>query len=198
MLPLITLVAVTTFATASAIRLSRSGPRRRVGKKSSEATRQTPLATASSFEVLAHEMEAEENIILATEEVPLDNRYGNKVLVSEHDISRSAVESIELESGQQLDSLSRFNFFTAMKADLQNRLSRDLDVEIGSQLSRHVRVRFAAAPGEKVCYRLTWKQNNRRGLFQVAVGKKIHRLPYMVTYGLSHTVESIAVEREEV
>ncbi len=189
MLPLIAFVAATTFATASAIRLSQRSRRARAGKggrKSADTT----------FEVVGHQVDSEESAILAVEEVPLDNRYGNKVFVSEHDFSRTAVVSLELESGKQLDSLSRFGFFPSLKLDLQSRLSRDLEVEIGSQMSRHVRVRFAAAPGERIRYRLTWKQNNQRGLFQVAVGRKVHTIPYVVTYGLSHSVESIAVVRD--
>lgn len=191
MLPLLTLVATGSFAAASILRARRRG-------RAALARKQAQVARGSSFSVLEHQQLTEEAVVLAAEDVPLDNRFGNKTFVSEHDFSRTAVVSMELESGRQLDSLSRFGFFETMKADLQTRLSQDLEVEIGSQLSRSVRVRFSAAPGEKVRYRLTWKQNIQRGLFKVAVGGKVHEIPYLVSYGLSHVVESLSVEENEV
>lgn len=194
MLPFLSFMAVGSIA-AAVIRRSRvrdrsddlwvgDMPRKRRGKSLPPGT----------FQMVAQKIVQEEELVLATEDVPMDNRFGNQPIVSEHEFLRSAKISLELNLDKHLDSAANIALFSALKTELHTRLSRRLGVEMDTQISRHIRLRFTAAPGHKVCYRVVWKQSSQRGLFEVGVGRHVYQLPYMVTYGLSHAVQSIAMD----
>lgn len=147
-----------------------------------------------TFQVVAQKIVYEESLVLATENVPMDNRFGNQPIVSEHEFARSAKVVLALNLGKYLDSVANVSLLSALKTELHTHLARRLGVEMDAQILRHIRLRFTAAPGHKVCYRVVWKQSSQRGLFEVGVGRHVYQLPYMVTYGLSHAVQSIAME----
>lgn len=190
MLPLLSFVAVGTMAAVTLVRSKRRGasilkaPRKKSGKTLSSGT----------FKIVGQKMQEEAEVVLATEDVPLDNRFGNQPFVSEHEFLRSAKVVIKTELGNHLDSVASMDLLSVLRTELHNRLARKLGVEMGAQFSRHIHLRFTAAPGEKILYRVVWKQSSQRGLFEVGVGRHVHQVPYMVTFGLGHAVQSIAVE----
>ncbi|MBF0460327.1 MAG: hypothetical protein HQL87_02930 [Magnetococcales bacterium] len=183
MLPLLSLVAAGTLTAVAVVRA-----KRRSAAGRAQGGRGLPLGT---FQVVGQKMVAETEQILATEEVSLDNRFGNQPLVSDHEFCRSATVSIETDWSGHWDGLTSANLLTALKAELQCRLARKLGVEAGTQISRQIRLKFTVAPGKKVLYRVVWKQTAQRGLFEVGVGGQVCTVPYLITFGLAHAVQSV-------
>lgn len=190
MLPLLSFVVVGSLA---AVALTRARSRVPVARGPQRKKRGRGLPTGT-FQIVGQRMVEETERVLATEDVPMDNRFGNQPFVSEHDFFRSARVSIEMDLGRSLASISSAALFSALKAELHTRLVRKLGVEMDAQVSRHVRLRLSAAPGKKVLYQVVWKQTSQRGLFEIGVGRHLYQVPYMMTFGLSHTVRSIEVE----
>ncbi|MBF0626967.1 MAG: hypothetical protein HQL91_01980 [Magnetococcales bacterium] len=160
--------------------------------RSSSQPELLPTATSSSIQFLGETVVREDSIVLATEEVPLDNRHGNKVLSSEHEFTRTA--NIRLEVGQQMAQANQFkgSIWMVLESMVQKELKRNLQIEFGTQITRRVKITFSTDPGFMVRYRLIWKQTSRRGFFDVRVGAEKHVIPYLVTFGLYHAVESLA------
>lgn len=137
----------------------------------------------------------EQPVVLASEEIPLDNTFGNRLLVSEHEFSRTATVTVELDRTQALSSLTHAGTSAALRAEMRARLTDTLELEIGAQLIRRVRLRFSVGPGDKGLYRLTWVQTASHGVFDVNGNGRKMEIPYLITYGLSHQVATIAIQR---
>lgn len=183
MLPLISLVAVGALTAAAVSRAKR----RAAGLRRAWVQAGSP----DRFRVVGQRVVESTEQILATDDVPLDNRFGNQSFVSEHEFSRSATVMIELDWSGSGSMGVEAGLLATLKADLQGRLSRKVGVESGTQIVRHIRLKFTAAPGKKVLYRVVWKQTSQRGVFEIGVGPRIYGVPYLVTFGLSHVVQSI-------
>ncbi|MBF0447307.1 MAG: hypothetical protein HQL67_03815 [Magnetococcales bacterium] len=144
-----------------------------------------------SVEIVKERILRDETLILAIEEVPLDNRFGVENFSSDHEFIRSATISLDIERSREVGSSIRTNLWQVLESKVSGELSRSLGVRMGSQLTRRVRLSFSVAPKRSVNYRIIWKQESRRGEFDVRIAnKRNYTIPYMVTYGLSHSVES--------
>ncbi|MBF0381833.1 MAG: hypothetical protein HQL69_12490 [Magnetococcales bacterium] len=172
-----------------------------VGRKVAQYAREERLMKGHSkamnkplfIEIKREYILSDESLILATEDVPLDNRFGNQPITSEHEFVRSASISLEVDRGREIDTAIRTGFWKAFETKAADTLSKSLGSKIGSQVTRRVRLKFSVAPQKEVTYRIVWKQESRRGVMDILVGhKKRYKIPYMVTYGLSHSVESIS------
>ncbi|MEO5376905.1 MAG: hypothetical protein H7832_03855 [Magnetococcus sp. DMHC-6] len=145
-----------------------------------------------SVEILNEQFLNEESFILATEEIPLDNRFGNRVLVSEHEFSRTAKVSLDLERTREFGSSVRGGVWSLLTTQLSGELGRTLGIAIGSQITRRVRLKFEVDPGQSNRYLVVWKQKGRRGIVEICIlGKRKWKVPYLITYDLSHTIESL-------
>lgn len=152
------------------------------------------LQTRLSVHILAHHILEESHLILATEDVPMDNRFGNKSLSSEHEFSQTATIALELGDSKRLSVAAKTTLWQLLESKAEAELGKSLGIEVGSQINRRVRLRFATDPGEFVRYRVIWQQQSQRGMLEIQAGKHIFQLPYLVAYGLSHTVESLPGE----
>ena len=152
-----------------------------------------PFNKPVTIEILREYIVSDETLVLATEEVPLDNRYGSQHLTSEHEFVRTATISMEIDRSREIGTSLRTSIWKAFETRASGELSKSLGVKVGSQISRRVRLRFSVAPQKAANYRIIWRQESRRGEFDVLVGnKRRYKVPYLVTYGLSHSVESIS------
>lgn len=143
-------------------------------------------------EIIRDHVFSDESLILATEDIPLDNRYGDRVLNSENEFSRSATVTLDIDRSTEVNSSLRSGFGKIFSSQIGGELSKSLGVRVGSQINRKIRLNFSVSPYKKVLYRVIWKQESRRGEFEIMVnGKRRFRVPYLITYGLSHAVESI-------
>ncbi|MBF0322789.1 MAG: hypothetical protein HQL62_07605, partial [Magnetococcales bacterium] len=75
-------------------------------------------------------------------------------------------------------------------------VSRRWGMDVGGEIQRRIKLRFTVGPGSMVCHRVKWKQNMRRGVFLVRHPEGTMELPYMVSYGLSHEVETISATQD--
>lgn len=146
--------------------------------------------TGVSIEVVNHTILEEEPVVLATEEVPLDNRFGNKLLYSEHEFARTASVSLRVEQGRKNSASMRSTLWKLLESQTEGAISNTLDAKVGSQISRRVRLKFSTDPGCLVRYQVVWQQTARRGVLTLAVGSRLVEVPYMVSYGLFHSVRS--------
>ncbi len=143
-------------------------------------------------EIVRDHVFSDESLILATEEVPLDNRFGDRVLTSDNEFSRTATVALDIDRSTEVSSSWRSGFGKVFSSEISGELSRSLGVKIGSQIHRRIRLNFSVSPHKQVIYRVVWRQESRRGEFEIMVnGKRRFRVPYLITYGLSHSVESI-------
>lgn len=143
-------------------------------------------------EIIRDHVFSDESLILATEDVPLDNRFGDRVLTSDNEFSRTATVALDIDRSTEVSSSWRSGFGKMFTSEIAGELSRSLGVKIGSHISRRIRLNFAVSPHKQVIYRVVWRQESRRGEFEIMVnGKRRFRVPYLITYGLSHSVESI-------
>ena len=170
-----------------------------MGNRFADARKKRPPKTSqpqssASVHILAQRTIAETSMILATEEIPMDNRFGNKQFSSEHEFSQTASVSLALGNNRIISAAKKSNLWKLLESKTELEIGKNLGVDVGSQISRRVRLRFATDPGEFVRYRVVWQQQSQRGIFDIRAGKRIFQLPYMVTYGLSHSVESLPGE----
>ncbi|MBF0614921.1 MAG: hypothetical protein G8237_12070 [Magnetococcales bacterium] len=145
----------------------------------------------SLIELVGEQLIQEESVILAIEDVPLDNRYGNKVLTSEHEFTRTAEISFAVDRSQERSNQVKSSVLRLVDGLVEKELKKTLHIEFGTQVTRRVKIHFSTEPGQMVRYRLTWKQTSRRGIYYVNIGAERHVVPYVVNFGLSHTVESL-------
>ncbi len=152
------------------------------------------VTSTPAVQLLRSAIVEEPPVVLATEEIPLDNRFGNKILVSEHEFVRTATISLTVVQDNNLVRGLRGSWLPILESLAQKEVKKTLGVELNSQITRRVKVVFSTEPGYLVRYRVVWKQDSRRGLLEVGVGGETYVVPYLVTFGLSHAIESIAGE----
>ncbi|CAK0747671.1 hypothetical protein CCP3SC5AM1_1460005 [Gammaproteobacteria bacterium] len=153
--------------------------------------------SAPTLQLLRESISEEQPIILATEEIPLDNRFGNKTLISEHEFVRTASVTFSMARDHLATSRLTGGFWTIFEGLAQEEIKKTLNIELDAHITRRVKVVFSTAPGHLVRYRVIWRQDARRGLFVVNVEGKMYRVPYLVVFGLSQAIESIAGESLE-
>ncbi|MBF0139406.1 MAG: hypothetical protein HQL74_03890 [Magnetococcales bacterium] len=163
----------------------------RAAKKAADS--EEPIGSKElRVEIVRDHVFSDESLILATEEVPLDNRFGDRVLSSDNEFSRAATVALDIDRSTEVSSSWRSGFGKVFSSEISGELSRSLGVKIGSQIHRRIRLNFSVSPHKQVIYRVVWRQESRRGEFEIMVnGKRRFRVPYLITYGLSHSVESI-------
>ncbi|MBF0189399.1 MAG: hypothetical protein HQL50_15860 [Magnetococcales bacterium] len=134
----------------------------------------------------------DDTLILAEEDVPLDNTHGNRVLVSEMEFARSANVSLQIDRRGGTSSSWHAGLWSTLDSWTSGQISRSLGVQVGGQVTRRVVLRLSCDPGRQALYRVIWKQQSRRGVLEARVGRKVIEIPYLVNYGLSYSLESIA------
>ncbi|MBF0097034.1 MAG: hypothetical protein HQM04_13380 [Magnetococcales bacterium] len=147
--------------------------------------------------ILGESVVKELPVVLATEEIPLDNRYGTTMLVSEHEFVRTATVGLSVGREQVLSANMKSILWPVLESVVQDELKKSLRIDFGTQVTRRVKIVFSAEPGHLVRYRLVWRQDSRQGVYDIRMGNEQLSVPYMVTFGLFHAVESVqGVEHE--
>ncbi len=130
---------------------------------------------------------------VSTEQVPLNNSMGISTLVSEHEFECKVISTLRLEKSAELEGKIHAGLWSVIESEARSQLSTMLGAEIGNEITRRITLKFEAPPGKIVHYRITWKQTIRRGLLEVKTKNGSIQIPYNVTYGLSHSVDSVAL-----
>lgn len=134
----------------------------------------------------------EGNIIISSEEIPLDNRFGNSPIISEHEFSKTITTDLKINKTNELNAGLTIKAWDLLETELRINLNKSIGIQIGGQVTRKVTIKLEAAPGKFVNYRLIWKQHERKGLANININNKQIELPYTTTYGLFHSIESIS------
>ena len=184
MLPFISFGIVSITSIVVGKRLSNARKKRKAGSPQ-------PKKDGLHVQILAHRVIEKKKLLLATEDLPMDNRFGNKLLSSEHEFSQTASISLTLGNNRRIAAAHKSTLWRVLESKTEGEIGKSLGIEVGSQVSRRVRLKFATDPGQFVRYRVVWQQESQRGIFDVQAGKHKLQLPYMVAYGLTHTVESL-------
>ena len=123
----------------------------------------TEASGVSSFKFIDDELQAEEEVVIAVEYMPLDNRFGSSTVVSEHEFTRTEKTNLILNETRELQGSIKGEFWSVIQANVQNTLAETLGVEIDSEISRRVSIKLEAPPGKLVRYRISWRQTKRTG-----------------------------------
>ncbi len=149
-------------------------------------------AEADSIDFLEEKVYEENDTIIGTEEIPLDNRFGSSTLIREHEFARTATTHLKIEHDKNIEGRFKAGVWSVLEAEVRSNLAKAIGMEFGDQVSCRVTVKFEAAPGKLVRYRVLWKQNTRRGILSIGVGNQTVQFPYSVTFGLYYSVESLS------
>ncbi|MBF0177881.1 MAG: hypothetical protein HQL63_13690 [Magnetococcales bacterium] len=151
-------------------------------------------AKTDQMDIFKETILEENSVVLAREDVPLDNRFGLERVVSDHIFTQTAQTSVSFARNRSLEGSVQGKLFTLAETRIRADLSRELGCRIGQEITREIRLRLTAPPQVFAHYHVLWKQDTRRGIYDVVMGRKRIQIPYLVTYGLSHSVESIQEE----
>lgn len=147
--------------------------------------------------ILNERKAVESSVIIGIEEVPLDNRFGSNVIVSEHEFSRKATRSLTIERSKGGDFGIKSNLLAVLGTEVKASLAQHIGIDLQSEEFRRVTIRFEAAPGKLVLYRVIWKQIQRSGEAELVIRGEQMRVPYTALYGLSHSVESVSQQVDQ-
>jgi hypothetical protein len=163
-----------------------------IDKSNKKRPSMSSSAEADSIDFLEEKVYEENDTIIGTEEIPLDNRLGSSTLISEHEFARTATTHLKIEHDENIKGRFKAEVWSVLEAEVRSSLAKAIGMEFGDQVSCRVTVKFEAAPGKLVRYRVRWKQNTRRGIFSIGVGNQTVQVPYSVTFGLYHSIESLS------
>jgi hypothetical protein len=141
------------------------------------------------------EKTAEDEVTVTSEEIPLDNSEGSDVMTSEHEFSCCAGNELSLHRSQETELHLDQALFHLLEAGVAKSLRKGMGFEVNERISRSVKIRFNVAAGAQNRYRIVWKQRRRKGSLVFKQDRQKVRLPFEITYGLSHEVESLPMTK---
>ncbi|MBF0255932.1 MAG: hypothetical protein HQL47_05600 [Gammaproteobacteria bacterium] len=150
-------------------------------------------AEQPQIEGIELEQGADTSVIVTTEEIPLDNREGSDVMSSEHEFSCCAGNELSLHRSSETEYMLEQKIFGLLEAGIAKSLRKGMGFEVNERVSRSVKIRFNVASGSQNRYRIVWKQQRRKGSLVFRQAGQRLRLPFEITYGLSHEVESLPI-----
>ncbi len=104
--------------------------------------------------ILAHHLDQGESRILGIEDVPLDNRNGTEKVVSEHEFSRTATNRFSIQATRNIERSLGAEALSVLKGRLETEVGRKLGIDVGTEITRLIRLRFIAGPGQLAHYRV--------------------------------------------
>ncbi len=152
------------------------------------------ISSQSIVKILAERVTHEEQIQMEVEDIPLDNRFGSSTLISEHQFTRSATNSLQIEYAHNLDGRisGGVNLLGVLEVEIKKHFSKSIGIKVDETISRQVTITLEAPPKHSVHYRVIWKQTKRHGVIDYEFNGQLFQVPYTVNYGLYHSTTSIA------
>ncbi|MBF0187916.1 MAG: hypothetical protein HQL50_08310 [Magnetococcales bacterium] len=162
-------------------------------KKRRDNQEEKPLEPGKSMIHFVREFveEEEEEMVLASELFPLDNRHGDSPMTSELVLSRSAHSRLEIGRIKGKESTFSGAVFASFNSEVKSQISRALNLDLQNEVRREITLNLTAGPGKCSHFRIIWKQVGRRGYQEVEVGEKFYQIPFLATYGLTASVETV-------
>jgi hypothetical protein len=139
----------------------------------------------------------DEIVIVASEDIALDNQQGSDTISSEHNFSCSAGNSLSLQRTNETEAFVDQGLLGALESGIARSLRKRIGLEVNEQINRSVRIRFNVAAAATNRYRIIWKQQQRSGHLVFSQGAHRLSLPFSITYGLSHEVLSLPLDKQD-
>ncbi len=150
-----------------------------------------PKGGRPQIEGIELEKLTDQDVVVTTEEIPLDNTEGSDVMSSEHEFSCCAGNKLSLQRSEETEVFFDQGVFSILEAGIAKSLRKGMGFAVNEEVSRSVKIRFNVAPGAQNRYRILRKQRQRKGSLVFRQAGQQMRLPFEITYGLSHEVESL-------
>lgn len=147
-----------------------------------------PLHNAANVEILQERRITEQIWIIDVEELPLDNRMGSDVLTIEHEFSKTASNELSLEIDRQAEASIGFALLNIIKTKISAGLSKKSGHKFGESVSRRCTLTFSIKPGDFVVYKVTWKQRQICGEYEVTINRNRLTVPFNAFYDLEYEV----------
>src|ERR1017187_3063182 len=130
--------------------------------------------------------------VVATEEYPLDNRFGDRAFTTVRQVSRESTNELSVDTSSQLTGKVGLEVLSAIKAEIEAQVSRQTGQKIGEKVTESQTLAFSVGAKASVLYQVVWKRKIRSGGgFYLSGGTPV-TVPYRINYGLSCEVRTQA------
>lgn len=143
-----------------------------------------------SFSIQEESNVQEYTELIATDEFPLDNRFGNDTLTVEHEVSKTVSNQIVVETSNSKGGEITASLLTAIQAKISVSLSEKVGQTFGGSITRRHTLRFSVKPGDYVLYAVVWRRKVRKGRCIVSSGNDFAVVPYLAYFDLSCEIKS--------
>ena len=126
----------------------------------------------------------------ASDEFPVDNRFGLDAVKIEQEVSKTLSITLTCEERELLKVGISATVVGVLKSQISTDLSRRLHLTIGEAVTKRHTVRFSVRAGDAVIYELKWKNKVRDGVYLASVDGKQVRVPYQICFGLTYKLTS--------
>jgi hypothetical protein len=133
--------------------------------------------------------------IIATEEIPLDNRFGSQELSVGHEFSKTVCNEVTLETNQGTGGKGNLDLFHLIKAEISRTSSQKQGLSVGESLTRRFNLTFSVKPGDFVIYKIIWKRRVINAEYHVMYNHDALIVPYNLQVGLEYEVSTELVNR---
>jgi len=107
-------------------------------------------------------------------------------LTLEHEFSKTATNSISLETRQQSQGGIGLSFLEQLKVEAAEHLSKQIGYTNGETVTRRYIARLSVKQGDFVVYTIVWKRKVRSGKYEILVGNQHVILPFNAHFGLEY------------
>jgi hypothetical protein len=127
---------------------------------------------------------SESEEIIATEQYPLDNRFGDQAFSTVRQISRESTNELSIDTRNQLGGKIGLDILSAVKADIEAQVMQQTGHKIGEKVIESQTLTFSVGPKSSVLYEVVWKRKVRSGerLYYLA-GNPV-AVPYRINFGI--------------
>ena len=151
-------------------------------------------AAAAEIHFLEETDVKETEVILASEEYPLDNRFGDQAFTTVRQVSRESTNELSLDTSDSLSGKIGLELFSAIKGEIEAQVSHQIGLKIGEKFTESQTITFSVGAHSTVLYEVVWKRKVRTGVRMYQSGGRSVSVPYRVDYGLSFEVRTRAPE----
>jgi hypothetical protein len=130
--------------------------------------------------------------IVATEQYPLDNRFGDQAFTTVRQVSRESTNELSLDTSSHLGGKVGLDVLAVIKAEIEAQVSQQTGQKVGEKVTESQTLTFSVGPKSSVVYEVVWKRKVRSGERLYLLGNNSVTVPYRINYGLSCEVRTQA------
>lgn len=147
-----------------------------------------PAAPTVQFVKELNVQDSEE--VVAVEDYPLDNRFGNQPFSTVRQIQRESTNELSVDTGSQVGGTLGLDIMSVIKAEIAAHVSQQTGQKIGQTVTESQTLNFSVQANSAVIYRVVWKRKVRTGERLYLSGNTPVTVPYRINYGLSFEIRT--------